>query len=209
MRTSLFLVMISSLVAQIEERSFEERLKESLTNVESLFLQSSSSPIFGASKEKGQLFIGEKGQFRMDYDSGISITSDGNTIVQYDPSTRTATRSVVSANLRSHGLWSIVYGQESNGKNFMRQYYDVYCLLGNEEVVKFIGTPEYLKHKEKRFPKVDFEVPIKENEAFILSSKEIRNAYESRYKKTAALYYQGQPTFEELILRINKYSEIL
>ncbi len=114
MRTSLFLVMISSLVAQIEERSFEERLRESLTNVESLFLQSSSSPIFGASKEKGQLFIGEKGQFRMDYDSGISITSDGNTIVQYDPSTRTATRSVISANLRGHGLWSIVYGQESN-----------------------------------------------------------------------------------------------
>jgi hypothetical protein len=97
----------------------------------------------------------------------------------------------------------------TTGVNYMRQYYDVYCLLGNEEVVKFIGTPEYLKHKEKRFPKVDFEVPIKENEAFILSSKEIRSAYESRYKKTAALYYQGQPTFEELILRINKYSEIL
>ena len=123
MRTSLFLVMISSLVAQIEERSFEERLRESLTNVESLFLQSSSSPIFGASKEKGQ--------FRMDYDSGISITSDGNTIVQYDPSTRTATRSVISANLRGHGLWSIVYGQESNLiKQVTQVKPNVYNVLG-------------------------------------------------------------------------------
>ena len=56
---------------------------------------------------------------------------------------------------------------------------------------------------------MDFEIPIKENEAFILSSKEIRNAYERRYKKTATLYYQGQPTFEELISRINKYLAIL
>ena len=30
---------------------------------------------------------------------------------------------------------------------------DVYSFNSNEEVVKFIGTPEYLKHKEKRFPK--------------------------------------------------------
>ena len=74
----------------------------------------------------------------------------------------------------------------TTGVNFMRQYYDVYCLLGNEEVVKFIGTPEYEKHKEKRFPKADLEIPIKENEAFNLSSKEIRSKYESRYKKTAA-----------------------
>ena len=27
--------------------------------------------------------------------------------------------------------------------NLMRQYYDVYCLLGNEDVQNFIGTPEY------------------------------------------------------------------
>lgn len=93
--------------------------------------------------------------------------------------------------------------------NYMRQYYDVYCLLGNKDVLNFIGTPEYLKHKEKRFPKVDFQIPIKENEAFILSSQEIKNSYESRYKKTAALYYQGQPPFEELISRIKKYIEIL
>jgi hypothetical protein len=99
--------------------------------------------------------------------------------------------------------------KSSTGVNFMRQYYDVYCLLGNEEVVNFIGTTEYTIHKEKRFPKADLQIPIKENEAFILSSTEIRKAYESRYKKTATLYYQGQPPFEELISRITNYLEIL
>lgn len=97
----------------------------------------------------------------------------------------------------------------TTGVNFIRQYYDVYCLLGNEEVVKFIGTPAYENHKEKRFPKVDFEIPIKENEAFKLSSKEIKNSYESRYKKTAALYYQGQPSFDELISRIGAFIDKL
>jgi hypothetical protein len=32
------------------------------------------------------------------------------------------------------------------GVNFMRQYYDVYCLLEQEETLKFIGTEEYLFH---------------------------------------------------------------
>lgn len=43
--------------------------------------------------------------------------------------------------------------KSSTGVNFMRQYYDVYCLLGNEEVVNFIGTTEYTKHKEKKISK--------------------------------------------------------
>jgi len=98
---------------------------------------------------------------------------------------------------------------EKIGVNFMRQYYDVYCLLGNEEILKFIGTPEYTKHKEKRFPKIDLEIPIQKNEAFLLTTKEIRETYNNRYKKTASLYYQGQPPFEELISRIAEYVEKL
>ena len=93
----------------------------------------------------------------------------------------------------------------NKGVNFMRQYYDVYCLLGSQEVLKFIGTPEYLKHKEKRFPTVDYEIPIHKNEAFLLSSKEIRADFTARYKTTAALYYQGQPTFDDLMERIAKH----
>jgi hypothetical protein len=32
--------------------------------------------------------------------------------------------------------------------NFMRHYYDVYCLLQDKDVLAFIGTPEYKSHKE-------------------------------------------------------------
>ncbi len=97
----------------------------------------------------------------------------------------------------------------NKGVNFMRQYYDVFCLLGSPEVLEFIGTAEYLKHKEKRFPTVDYEIPIHKNEAFILSSKEIRADFTARYKTTAALYYLGQPSFDELIERIAMHIEKL
>lgn len=90
----------------------------------------------------------------------------------------------------------------TKGANFMRQYYDVYCLLGDKDVQKFIGTVEYKEHKVKRFPKADLEIPIQENEAFLLSDKKIRAHFAERYKTTAALYYQGQPPFDELIKRI-------
>lgn len=91
------------------------------------------------------------------------------------------------------------------GVNFMRQYYDVYCLLGSPEVIEFIGSEEYLAHKERRFPKPDYEIPIHKNEAFLLSSPEIRADFTARYKTTAALYYQGQPPFDELIERIAEH----
>lgn len=91
------------------------------------------------------------------------------------------------------------------GPNFMRQYYDVYCLLENEEVVSFIGTEEYFSHKEKRFPKVDLETPIAQNEAFLLKSPELREDFRKRYNETSALYYSGQPNFEELLNIIGKH----
>lgn len=84
----------------------------------------------------------------------------------------------------------------------MRQYYDVYCLLDSPEVLTFIGTSEYAAHKKKRFPSADLEIPIHKNAAFLLSSADIRKDFAARYKSTAALYYQGQPEFDELLKRI-------
>ena len=81
--------------------------------------------------------------------------------------------------------------------NFMRQYYDVYCLLNDKEVLDFIGTKEYHTHKKNRFPAVDFEIPIAKNEAFLLTSAEVRADFKARYNSTKALYYKGQPNFDE------------
>jgi len=84
----------------------------------------------------------------------------------------------------------------------MRQYYDVFSLLANNEVQAFIGTKEYDDHKKARFPKTDISIPISSNEAFILNDSAIREQFKKRYEATAKLYYKGQPQFEDLLARI-------
>lgn len=93
--------------------------------------------------------------------------------------------------------------------NLLRQYYDVFSLLSNDEVLGFIGTPEYWEHKEKRFPKADLDIPIAKNEAFLLSDPTVRKHFESRYKMTKALYYKGQPAFDKMLETIHFYIEKL
>lgn len=97
----------------------------------------------------------------------------------------------------------------NTGVNFMRQYYDVYSLLGREDVLAFIGTPEYMVHKEERFPKPDFAIPVAQNEAFLLTDPSVRISFKKRYADTAALYYNGQPDFEVLLARIHQYIDKL
>lgn len=88
--------------------------------------------------------------------------------------------------------------------NFMRHYYDVYCLLAVLEVQNFIGTPEYQSHKQKRFRTGDNPV-IKENEAFRLNDPATRQAYEKAYTSTPTLYYKGQPGFDKILERLREY----
>ncbi|MFX8984472.1 nucleotidyl transferase AbiEii/AbiGii toxin family protein, partial [Acinetobacter baumannii] len=76
--------------------------------------------------------------------------------------------------------------------NFMRHYYDVYCLLQDTETLEFFGTPEYAAHKERRFRRADNQV-IADNEAFLLSDPETRATYKAAYQATHALYYHSQP----------------
>ena len=95
--------------------------------------------------------------------------------------------------------------EQSGGKerpNYMRQYYDVYSLLNDPTVIKFIGTEEYHAHKKARFPKKDLEVPIAENQAFLLSDDSIKESFKKRYISTKGLYYSGQPDFDQVLKRI-------
>lgn len=93
--------------------------------------------------------------------------------------------------------------QEAGGfpKNFMRHYYDIYCLLDNAQVQAFLGTPEYLAHKQARFPKADNQ-HIASNDAFLLSNPVTRALYQREYEKTEALYYKGQIPFGDILSRI-------
>jgi hypothetical protein len=86
-------------------------------------------------------------------------------------------------------------------QNFMRHYYDVYCLLDDDSVQAFIGTDEYFAHKQARFPAAD-EKKLSINQAFKLEAENTRDAFRRAYQETRALYYRGQPDFEALLGRI-------
>ncbi|WP_246665070.1 nucleotidyl transferase AbiEii/AbiGii toxin family protein [Neorhizobium sp. P12A] len=92
--------------------------------------------------------------------------------------------------------------------NFLRHYYDVYCLLDQPAVQAFIGTEAYLAHKGRRFPKADNQT-ISSNLAFSLSDPDTFGLYERAYERTSALYYHGRPTLKEILARITSYADRL
>jgi predicted nucleotidyltransferase component of viral defense system len=92
--------------------------------------------------------------------------------------------------------------------NFLRHYYDVYCLLEIDAVKKFIGTDKYEERKKQRFPKAD-ELRIAANPAFLFENREELEKFEREYKGTEALYYAGQPTLTEIASKIKEQIERL
>lgn len=86
--------------------------------------------------------------------------------------------------------------------NFLRHYYDIYKLLENERVLKFIGSPEYIAHKSIRFRQNDEKV-IKNNPAFVMENSAIKKLYSNELKKKSAIYFGQQPTFDVIIKRIH------
>jgi len=86
--------------------------------------------------------------------------------------------------------------------NFMRQYYDVFHLLQQQEVNDFIGTDEYHQHKKARFPTADYEISIAKNQAFLLENTEVRSKLMDFYHSSQGLYYNGQPDFETMLAYI-------
>lgn len=88
--------------------------------------------------------------------------------------------------------------------NFLRHYYDVYCLLELQEVQDFMQTTAYHERKKQRFRSGD-ELVIARNPAFALSDSSQRELFAREYRKSSALYYQGQPEFELLLERISAH----
>jgi hypothetical protein len=72
----------------------------------------------------------------------------------------------------------------------------------------FIGSPEYIAHKDGHFPAADNKI-IAENPAFRLEDPEVRRLFERAYEGTRALYYRGQPSLREILARIGEHIEQL
>jgi hypothetical protein len=98
--------------------------------------------------------------------------------------------------------------QERGEMPVTRHYYDVYCLLRQPSVQTFVGTAAYRQHKDEHFPKADNK-NIRENPAFQLKDAETRVLYEHAYEASSALYYQGKPTFGEILATLNTWKDRL
>ncbi|HBF13102.1 MAG TPA: hypothetical protein DDW49_06920 [Deltaproteobacteria bacterium] len=92
--------------------------------------------------------------------------------------------------------------------NFLRHYYDVFQLLNDDRVKKFIGSPEYQAHKKRRFPLRD-NSDLKKNQAFLLTDKKVKELLETEYQKTRNLYFKGQPEFDAILKRISEHLDDL
>jgi len=88
------------------------------------------------------------------------------------------------------------------GRNFLRHYYDIHQLLDLPAVQKFIGTPEYLEHKKKRFRSESHDLVA--TGAFNFSDPTLFKKFDGEYKKTEALYYRGQIPLADILARIKK-----
>lgn len=98
--------------------------------------------------------------------------------------------------------------QQAEGEmpvNFLRHYYDIYCLLGDAAVKDFIGTQAYLVHKAKRFRAGD-NPNLTKNEAFLLSDSATRKKYVEAYASTRALYDRDQIEFDAILKRITEFA---
>lgn len=89
--------------------------------------------------------------------------------------------------------------------NFMRQYYDVYCLLERSDIIDFLSSKEYLMHKAGRIKGLDAHIPLNEHPAFLLEDTLIRAKFKKQFQATASLYFRGQPDFEAMINRIQTH----
>ena len=89
--------------------------------------------------------------------------------------------------------------------NFMRHYYDVYCLLQDSEVRVFAETEAFESHRQRWFSAADRNIPLSENQAFLLNNSEDFESLKKEYISKKSLYYQGQPDFEDVMAAIRKW----
>lgn len=93
------------------------------------------------------------------------------------------------------------------GTNFLRHYYDIYCLLQNNHVQAFIGTQAYHLHKEHRFRQADQKI-IAQNPAFLLAGDDLK-LYEQKFESIQSLFYRQAPSFKEILAVIAQWIDRL
>ncbi len=101
----------------------------SVPRVQAAFLQTSESAVFGKLKRKGSVRLAKSGRLHVIYEDGLELVADGQSLIQYDPDTRTAQRmDLVAASLETPLLRLLTdpsklgrtYAIEASGKGQVR-----------------------------------------------------------------------------------------
>lgn len=97
--------------------------------VQAAFLQTSESAVFGKLKRRGTVRLAKSGRLHVVYEDGLELVADGQSLIQYDPDTRTAQRmDLMAASLETPLLRLLTdpsklgrtYAIEASGKGQVR-----------------------------------------------------------------------------------------
>ncbi len=92
--------------------------------------------------------------------------------------------------------------------NFLRHFYDIHQLFKQDRVKEFIGSKNYLQHKNERFRGAD-NIELKKNLAFNLDSDaQLFELYKQRFLTISSLFILDVPTFDEIYSSIVEIREI-
>lgn len=114
-----------------------------LERMESRFVQTSESAVFGNLERKGKLQMAKGGMLRVAYDRGLLVVADGRTLTQYDPGARTAQTLSLRTAAADVPLLNVLL--------------DLSALESSYRIVPMGGEKVHLEPKRVGLPKVDLE----------------------------------------------------
>lgn len=109
----------------------------------------------------------------------------------------------LQAIVRKYRIYQEKGSRDNLPENFLRHYYDLYCLLDLMEVQSFIGTKEYEDYKIERFRSDD--TVVNNCEGFHLSDPDEKELFKKNYVDSAPLYYKGQVPFDEILKKFEEW----
>jgi outer membrane lipoprotein-sorting protein len=113
------------------------------------FAQEGESAAFGRVARTGTILAAKGGRLRVEYDGGVLLLSDGSTLTQYDPSTRTAQRFGIESAMDEWPMLRLLMDPQELGGSF-----DVRPAGGGRVALspKRPGLPEIELEGAGRFP---------------------------------------------------------
>jgi hypothetical protein len=89
-------------------------------------------------------------------------------------------------------------------RQFLRHYYDLFKLLGEDRVVRFMKTDAYEEYREQKLGAADA-MAFAARSAFTLPDPETYALFKDEYAALRTLVFGEPPSFDEVMARIRHY----